>query len=89
MGNYVEIEIATEKNWWEVGMNPEIHQLLIPTSKINKQPRLDVVGWDSGAILEISLRVGVILLNAPPRHVLLTILSVYTQKESRNFSKEL
>ena len=47
MGNYVEIEIATEKNRWEVGMNPEIHQLLIPTSKINKQPRLDVVRWDS------------------------------------------
>ena len=42
----------------------------------------------SGAILEISLRVGVIPLNVTPRHVFQTIFWADTHKESRHLFNE-
>ena len=43
----------------------------------------------TGAILEISKRVGVISLNFAPRLVFWPFFWVYTQKESSNLLKEL
>ena len=43
----------------------------------------------SGAILEISLRVGVTPLNIPPRDIFLTIFLSYTHKKFRSLFKEL